>query len=298
MVRRRLEKSHPMRPGTSEWVCIPGINLHHFPSATRLCSRLAIWRLYLISKWYPAQAAGYKTGFTLQRRTVNPPLSPVTLTMAQQNQGTLTFTTPFSDPHFNLSPHTFARDTLPFQNISFALDLSTDLLSHQTFTPRSFVKHHSPSLPTTHYSLRTSLSEELLRGERCWLPSPSPNGPGRTTMGNSSFPYHCRSPWSRRRYLPTILPVVHQQRMRLNVRSTLGVARGNVTVQLVVYSLLHHLFHFISVPLIHFIYSYPCFNCALLFTYTFHLLYLRLRTSLNHHAQPWWFHPTSYFLKV
>ena len=43
--------------------------------------------------------------------------------MAQQNQDTPTFTTPLSDPHFNLSAHTFARDTLTFNNISFALDL-------------------------------------------------------------------------------------------------------------------------------------------------------------------------------
>ena len=43
--------------------------------------------------------------------------------MAQQNQDTPTFTTPLSDPHFNLSAHTFTRDTLTFNNISFALDL-------------------------------------------------------------------------------------------------------------------------------------------------------------------------------
>ena len=30
----------------------------------------------------------------------------------------------------------------------------------------------------------------------------------------------------------------------------------------------------------------PCLNFALPFTYAFHLLYLRLHTSLNHHAQP------------
>ena len=32
--------------------------------------------------------------------------------MAQQNQDTPTFTTPLSDPHFNLSAHTFALDLL------------------------------------------------------------------------------------------------------------------------------------------------------------------------------------------
>ena len=35
------------------------------------------------------------------------------------------FTTQFSDPHFDLSAYTFARDTIPFNNISFALDLLT-----------------------------------------------------------------------------------------------------------------------------------------------------------------------------
>ena len=45
--------------------------------------------------------------------------------MAQQNQTSPTFLTQFSDPHFNLSAHTFARDTIPFNNISFALDLLT-----------------------------------------------------------------------------------------------------------------------------------------------------------------------------
>ena len=44
--------------------------------------------------------------------------------MAQQNQ-TPIFTTQFSDPHFDLSAYTFARDTIPFNNISFALDLLT-----------------------------------------------------------------------------------------------------------------------------------------------------------------------------
>ena len=43
--------------------------------------------------------------------------------MAQQNQDTHTFTTLVSDPHFNLSAHTFAVHTLPFHQISFVLDL-------------------------------------------------------------------------------------------------------------------------------------------------------------------------------
>ena len=43
--------------------------------------------------------------------------------MAQQNQENPTFTTLLSDPHFNLSAHTFAMHTLQFHNISFALDL-------------------------------------------------------------------------------------------------------------------------------------------------------------------------------
>ena len=46
--------------------------------------------------------------------------------MAQQNQDAPTFTTLVSDPHFNLSAHTFAIHTLPFNNISFVLDLLTD----------------------------------------------------------------------------------------------------------------------------------------------------------------------------
>ena len=61
-------------------------------------------------------------------------------------------------------------------------------------------------------------------------------------------------------------------------------------------------FHLISVSLVHFITSLPlfdpCLNCALPFTHAFHLLYSRLRTSLNHHAQPWWLHsfPDSFWL--
>ena len=43
--------------------------------------------------------------------------------MAQQNQENPSFTTPLSDPHFNLSAYTFAVHTLPFNNISFVLDL-------------------------------------------------------------------------------------------------------------------------------------------------------------------------------
>ena len=45
--------------------------------------------------------------------------------MAQRNQNSPIFTTQFSDPHFDLSAYTFARDTIPFNNISFALDLLT-----------------------------------------------------------------------------------------------------------------------------------------------------------------------------
>ena len=40
--------------------------------------------------------------------------------MAQQN---VSFETVLSDPHFNLSAHTFARHTLPFDKISSILDL-------------------------------------------------------------------------------------------------------------------------------------------------------------------------------
>ena len=43
--------------------------------------------------------------------------------MAQQNQENPSFTTPLSDPHFNLSTYTFAVHTLPFNNISFVLEL-------------------------------------------------------------------------------------------------------------------------------------------------------------------------------
>ena len=46
--------------------------------------------------------------------------------MAQQNQDAPTFTTLVSDPHFNLSAHTFAVHTLPFHHISFVLDLLTN----------------------------------------------------------------------------------------------------------------------------------------------------------------------------
>ena len=42
--------------------------------------------------------------------------------MAQQNPS---FTTLLSDPHFNLSAYTFAVFTLPFDKISFVLDLLT-----------------------------------------------------------------------------------------------------------------------------------------------------------------------------
>ena len=49
-----------------------------------------------------------------------------TPTMPQQNQDSPSFTTLLSDPHFNLSAHTFAIHTLPFSNISFVLDLLTD----------------------------------------------------------------------------------------------------------------------------------------------------------------------------
>ena len=56
------------------------------------------------------------------RRTVNPSSSPVKPTMAQQNAS---FETVLSDPHFNLSAHTFARYTLPFNKISSILDLLT-----------------------------------------------------------------------------------------------------------------------------------------------------------------------------
>ena len=46
--------------------------------------------------------------------------------MAQQNQDAPTFTTLVSDPHFNLSAHTFAIHTLPFNWISFVLNLLTN----------------------------------------------------------------------------------------------------------------------------------------------------------------------------
>ena len=46
--------------------------------------------------------------------------------MAQHNQDAPTFTTLVSDPHFNLSAHTFAIHTLPFHQISFVLDLLTN----------------------------------------------------------------------------------------------------------------------------------------------------------------------------
>ena len=46
--------------------------------------------------------------------------------MAQQNQDAPTFTTLVSDPHFNLFAHTFAIHTLPFNWISFVLNLLTN----------------------------------------------------------------------------------------------------------------------------------------------------------------------------
>ena len=46
--------------------------------------------------------------------------------MAQQVQDAPTFTTLVSNPHFNLSAHTFAVHTLPFHQISFVLDLLTN----------------------------------------------------------------------------------------------------------------------------------------------------------------------------
>ena len=42
--------------------------------------------------------------------------------MAQQ---TVSFKTVLSTPHLNLSTHTFAKYTLPFDRISFVLDLLT-----------------------------------------------------------------------------------------------------------------------------------------------------------------------------
>ena len=49
--------------------------------------------------------------------------------MAQQNTS---FETVLSDPHFNLSVHTFARYTLPFEKISSILDLlaSDEVATH------------------------------------------------------------------------------------------------------------------------------------------------------------------------
>ena len=115
-----------MRPGAPERVYLSRVNLSHLPSTVRLRFRLVIRQLYLIGKRYSARTAGYKTSPTLRRGTIDPPSSPVNLTMAQQNQENPTFTTLLSDPHFNLSAHTFAMHTLPFHNISFVLDL----LSH------------------------------------------------------------------------------------------------------------------------------------------------------------------------
>ena len=56
------------------------------------------------------------------RRTIDPSSPPVNLAMAQQNTS---FKTVLSDPHFNLSAHTFAQYTLPFDKISSILDFLT-----------------------------------------------------------------------------------------------------------------------------------------------------------------------------
>ena len=55
--------------------------------------------------------------------------------MAQQNQENPSFTTPLSDPHFNLSAYTFAVHTLPFNNIYFVLDL----LAHDDAATQNFL---------------------------------------------------------------------------------------------------------------------------------------------------------------
>ena len=63
------------------------------------------------------------------RGTIDPSSSPVNLTMAQQNTS---FETILSDPHFNLSAHTFARYTLLFDKISSILDFlaSDEAVTH------------------------------------------------------------------------------------------------------------------------------------------------------------------------
>ena len=47
--------------------------------------------------------------------------------MAQQN---ISFKTVLSDPHFNLSAHTFAKYTLPFDKISSVLIASDEAATH------------------------------------------------------------------------------------------------------------------------------------------------------------------------
>ena len=311
--------------------------------------------------------------------------------MDQQNQKIPTFTTQLSDPHFGLSAHTFAMHTLPFDNISFALDLllhdeaatqnllaldwinqtivglewqldENHRLAAQQFSsllrwqaaqhfpqwlhdhlhpdcgrcrlrrriptpfsspaPSSSSSSSPSSLSARHYqqrpsprtrplpSLPSSLTATLplpplttrsgwvypqnyvLQSECCRLPLPSSNDPGRTTVGDCSIPHRCRSPWSGRRHLPTILPMVHQRGTRLDVRCTSGVMGGNVTVWSVVS---FPSFHFRFTRTFHYsLFLFHLMNCALLVTYVFPFLYLRLCTSPNHHVQPWWFHPVSY----
>ena len=234
MVWCRLEESYSVCPRAAEWVCLPRVDLRHLPSTARLHSRLAIWQLYLASKWYLARVAGYKTGVTLRWRTVNPPLSTVTLTMAQQNQDTPTFTTPLSDPHFNLSTHTFTRETLEFNNISFTLDLllhddvaTQNLLTldqiNQTIVGLEWQLDEHHRLVTRHFSsllqwqaaqhFPQRLHDHLHPDCGCcclrrWWPTPfSSPAPSSSSLSSSPFSLTgCRRQWTspRARPLPPV----------------------------------------------------------------------------------------------
>ena len=120
MVWHWLEEPNPLCPRTPEQMYLHRINLYYPPPTVQQRVGLAIQGLHPTSQWHLTRTFGYKTGLTVWRRTVDPPSSPVETTMAQQH---VSFKTIISDPHLNLSAHTFTRYTLPFDKISSVLDL-------------------------------------------------------------------------------------------------------------------------------------------------------------------------------
>ena len=122
VVQRWLEKSHPMRPRTPEWMCLFGVNLCHPPPAIRQCFRLVIWRLYSASKQHSAQNFGYKANPPLQRGIIDSPsIAVIWLNKINKICPSLLFSTPILTYPLTL----FAVHTLPFDKFSFVLDLLT-----------------------------------------------------------------------------------------------------------------------------------------------------------------------------